>query len=63
MRKRGVQLLVGLILLVVAFLFFGTAAVLAFFALFCVVGTIVLIAKYYPSDHELEDQHDREDNF
>jgi hypothetical protein len=63
MRKFAVKLLVGLVVLVIAFLFFGTAAVLAFFALFCVVGTIVLIAKYYPSDRALEDQHDREDNF
>ena len=63
MRKLGVKLLVGLVLILIAFLFFGTAAVLAFFARFCVAGTIVLIAKYYPSDRELEDQHDREDNF
>jgi hypothetical protein len=63
MRKRGIQLLVGIILAVSAFVFFGTAAVLAFFAFFCVVGTIMLIARFYPSNRALEDQHDREDQF
>ncbi len=61
MRKRRVQVLLGLSLIVLAFILVGTGAVLAFFVLFCVGSIVLLIARLYPSNRALEDKHDTED--
>jgi len=63
MRKRGIRVLIGLVLIVIAFIVAGTGAMLAFFVLFGVGAVIVLTARLYPSNRALEDQHDREDQF
>jgi len=63
MRKRRVQVLLGLVLIVIAFIVAGVGAMLAFFVLFCVGTIVLLIARVYPANRALEDKHDAEDSF
>jgi hypothetical protein len=63
MRKRRVQVVVGLALIVLAFIVLGVGAMLAFFVLFCVGSVVLLIARLYPADRALEDKHERDDSF
>ena len=63
MRKRGIQVLIGLACIVLAFFLLGSGAMLAFFVLAGIGAIVILFARLYPSNRALEDLHEREDNF